>query len=86
MQGRVIEIYGPEASGKTTLALHVIAEAQKQGGLSSLYFTTCIPKKEKREKTINHFLFHWQHLSGPGYIEKGPENRISGRISPECHL
>lgn len=31
-----MEIYGPEASGKTTLALHVIAEAQKQGGY--LYF------------------------------------------------
>lgn len=31
-RGRVVEIYGPEASGKTTLALHVIAEAQKQGG------------------------------------------------------
>jgi recombination protein RecA len=31
-QGRVVEIYGPEASGKTTLALHVIAEAQKSGG------------------------------------------------------
>ena len=31
-RGRIIEIYGPEASGKTTLALHVIAEAQKIGG------------------------------------------------------
>ena len=31
-RGRIIEIYGPEASGKTTLALHVIAEAQKMGG------------------------------------------------------
>ena len=31
-KGRVIEIYGPEASGKTTLALHIIAEAQKAGG------------------------------------------------------
>ncbi|THG13366.1 hypothetical protein TEA_013250 [Camellia sinensis var. sinensis] len=31
-KGRVVEIYGPEASGKTTVALHVIAEAQKQGG------------------------------------------------------
>lgn len=31
-RGRIIEIYGPEASGKTTLALHVIAEAQKKGG------------------------------------------------------
>jgi recombination protein RecA len=32
-RGRVIEIYGPEASGKTTLALHAIAEAQKRGGV-----------------------------------------------------
>ena len=31
-RGRIIEIYGPESSGKTTLALHVIAEAQKLGG------------------------------------------------------
>ncbi|HQO49858.1 MAG TPA: recombinase RecA [Bacteroidales bacterium] len=34
-KGRVIEIYGPESSGKTTLALHVIAEAQKQGGIAA---------------------------------------------------
>ena len=34
-QGRVIEIYGPESSGKTTLALHVIAEAQKAGGVAA---------------------------------------------------
>src|SRR5207237_3107638 len=31
-RGRVVEIYGPESSGKTTLALHVIAEAQRAGG------------------------------------------------------
>ena len=31
-KGRIVEIYGPESSGKTTLALHVIAEAQKRGG------------------------------------------------------
>ncbi|MCB1727589.1 MAG: DNA recombination/repair protein RecA, partial [Gammaproteobacteria bacterium] len=31
-KGRVVEIYGPESSGKTTLTLHVIAEAQKNGG------------------------------------------------------
>lgn len=34
-RGRVVEIYGPEASGKTTLALHIIAEAQKRGGTAA---------------------------------------------------
>ena len=34
-RGRVIEIYGPESSGKTTLAIHAIAEAQKQGGIAA---------------------------------------------------
>jgi recombination protein RecA len=34
-KGRVIEIYGPESSGKTTLALHIIAETQKAGGLAA---------------------------------------------------
>ena len=34
-RGRVVEIYGPESSGKTTLALHAIAEAQKRGGLAA---------------------------------------------------
>ena len=32
-RGRVVEIYGPESSGKTTIALHVIAEAQRNGGV-----------------------------------------------------
>ncbi|MDH3898584.1 MAG: DNA recombination/repair protein RecA, partial [Deltaproteobacteria bacterium] len=34
-RGRVVEIFGPESSGKTTLALHIVAEAQKRGGIAS---------------------------------------------------
>lgn len=34
-RGRVVEIYGPESSGKTTVALHVVAEAQKMGGVAA---------------------------------------------------
>lgn len=35
-RGRVVEIYGPESSGKTTLTLHIMAEAQKQGGIAAM--------------------------------------------------
>lgn len=35
-RGRIVEIYGPESSGKTTLAIHVIAECQKRGGLAAI--------------------------------------------------
>ncbi len=35
-KGRIVEIYGPESSGKTTLAIHAIAEAQKKGGLAAI--------------------------------------------------
>lgn len=34
-RGRIMEIYGPESSGKTTVALHIIAEAQKAGGVAA---------------------------------------------------
>lgn len=36
-RGRIVEIYGPESSGKTTLTLHIVAEAQKNGGKASFY-------------------------------------------------
>src|SRR4029450_10828117 len=35
-RGRIIEIFGPESSGKTTLALHVAAQAQKSGGIAAM--------------------------------------------------
>ncbi len=35
-RGRVVEVYGPESSGKTTIAIHVIAEAQKKGGMCAI--------------------------------------------------
>ena len=36
-KGRIVEIYGPESSGKTTLAIHAIAEAQKEGGIAAFF-------------------------------------------------
>ena len=42
-RGRIVEIYGPESSGKTTLALHVAAEAQKRGG--EVAFSDAVPSE-----------------------------------------
>ena len=46
-RGRVVEIYGPESSGKTTLMLHVIANAQKAGGLAAFI-------DAERTETLRH--------------------------------
>ena len=43
-RGRIVEIYGPESSGKTTLALHILASAQKEGGVDSV--AALLPRSE----------------------------------------
>ena len=37
-KGRVVEVYGPESSGKTTVTLHMVAEVQKMGGIAGFHF------------------------------------------------
>ena len=53
-RGRIIEIYGPESSGKTTLAIHAIAEVQKQGGKAIIMTlsTPSTPPMPKRWASI----------------------------------
>ena len=51
-KGRVIEIYGPESSGKTTLSMHCIAEAQKQGGIAAFIDAEHAFDKTYAEKMI----------------------------------
>src|ERR1039458_6585942 len=55
-RGRVIEIYGPESGGKTTLTLHIIAEAQKLGGQAA--FIDAEHALDPGKKEPNHDLAH----------------------------
>src|SRR6202166_3911982 len=70
-RGRVVEIYGPESSGKTTIATHVIAEAQKKGGMCAIIdaehaFDSAYAKKLGVD--IDNLL-----ISQPDYGEQGLE-------------
>ena len=47
-RGRVVEIYGPEASGKTTLALQIVAECQKVGGTAAFQVQAAIERVSER--------------------------------------
>ena len=50
-KGRVIEIYGPESSGKTTVALHAVASAQRAGGSASM--NAAVPPARRRSLTLS---------------------------------
>jgi recombination protein RecA len=70
-RGRVIEIYGPESSGKTTICLHIIAEAQKAGGIAAFIDTEHamdIGYAKKLGVDVNNLL-----LSQPEYGEQALE-------------
>ncbi|MCL4158199.1 UNVERIFIED_CONTAM: hypothetical protein GTU68_004746 [Idotea baltica] len=57
-KGRIVEIYGPESSGKTTLAIHAIAECQKQGGIAAFV---------DAEHAFDRFYAVWRRPSRSGY-------------------
>ncbi len=70
-RGRVVEVYGPESSGKTTLCLHIIAEAQKTGGLAAFVdaeHAMDVAYARKLGVDVNNLL-----LSQPEYGEQGLE-------------
>lgn len=70
-RGRIVEIYGPEASGKTTLAIHIIAEAQKKGGICAIIDAEHAFDKVYAEKLgvdVENLL-----ISQPDYGEQGLE-------------
>ena len=52
-RGRVVEIYGPESSGKTTVALHMVAEVQKRGGIAGF-----IDAERISVSTLTIYIFH----------------------------
>ncbi len=70
-RGRVVEVYGPESSGKTTLCLHIIAEAQKTGGVAAFVdaeHALDIAYAKRLGVDVNNLL-----LSQPEYGEQGLE-------------
>lgn len=63
-KGRIVEIYGPESSGKTTLALHVVANAQKKGGVAA----TSMPNTRSTRPTPASSAWTPTHSSSPSRI------------------
>ena len=70
-KGRIIEIYGPEASGKTTLALHIVAEVQKRGGIAGFIDAEhALDPKYARDIGVD---VDNLYISQPDYGEQGLE-------------
>ena len=80
-RGRIIEIYGPESSGKTTVALHVIAEAQKLGGIAAFVdaehaldptYAKALVHPYPVEKRINRQDLHraFSHIRGQEHVPR----------------
>lgn len=70
-KGRIIEIYGPEASGKTTLALHIVAEVQKSGGIAGFIDAEhALDPKYARDIGVD---VDNLYISQPDYGEQGLE-------------
>ena len=71
-RGRIVEIYGPESSGKTTICLHVIANAQKAGGLGAFIDTehaldpNVLSRRKTTSRASQQSVSHRQH---PGQIQ-----------------
>ena len=65
-RGRIIEVFGPESSGKTTLALHILAEAQKKGG----------DGQEQRQRSIGRKRGQPERIE-PGVFGKKVQGQIS---------
>ena len=66
-KGRIVEVYGPESSGKTTVALHMVAEVQKRGGIAGFidaeHALSLIHILTHRYMAVLHAVFH-QGLPG----------------------
>ena len=81
-RGRVVEIYGPESSGKTTIAIHVIAEAQKKGGMCAIIdaehaFDNSYARKLGVD--VDNFLYH-NPITGSRRLEIADRLILSGAL------